>query len=842
METRFDSRRDQSVVKNASTVKHPKSGCDPADCQLMLVTAPIRLTLTALVAVYAAIGGGPASARGAAVHSPTSVASSRAARPTQVVGWAQIHKSATPKNLQSITVSGPPHRQVRIQKQVSGAWRTTQVLRTGSRGGIDLRHLANQPGTWRILIPPTDGWRRKTTSAIRIRNSPAAQATPSTDFTVETYGLTVAVAASPSLGLDPGVPTFTWNWGDGTTQSGGKWAVHRFEKPGSYSIALETTAPHGGGVSRARHTINALPLPSLARTYIPSGYTDEDVAQAIDRARRTGGGTVALGSGNYVFDSSVSLNSSHLTISGSEDGRTTIKVKGDLDAAFTSTSPSGQEGITLKDFTVDMSQATGSYAQAIQFGAQTRSAVVDNITFTGASKNQRVVEIDSASGISLTNCTFWGDGTNQANAVYVAGGSANVAVLGSRFHYFSRGVYVAGAARNLTIWGNRFDGGWYTGVPTATGIAQFTSSSEKLSAGAFMLNDPSADFLTDDVRLGVGTTIRLLVPRATGSAFASVNGTHIAASIRGARTGDWIRTSSGRFAVVDDVDTRGVTVEEWLSDANRMPTSQPRSEDDWTLYRTVVGQVWGGDSEGSSYPEGSEPRDPDAWGFCAASKTRICADPAIGWRDMDGTRLQPKSGTRYELSPRGEYQVFISGGTDGIRLIGNDLRRTWADSIGSGSDRPTIRRGLFAGNTIRSGQDMGITLMGFSGALVEGNIILDPGSSGIAIWDSVDCAVIDNTVEGGGWQGKGSVGVSLERTRTTVRRTEIRRLHWDPTTSRAAQSGSAVRASGDVHDTHIANSTLPAEFVGATLAGKGVRNTRIDEPRSFRVIRIGGAT
>lgn len=91
---------------------------------------------------------------------------------TKVVGWKAARKSTAPATtLRAIKVTGPANRLVKVQKRnkkASGRWRTAAKLRTDADGVVDVSVAARELGYWRLKVPATKGWRKKTTARLRI--------------------------------------------------------------------------------------------------------------------------------------------------------------------------------------------------------------------------------------------------------------------------------------------------------------------------------------------------------------------------------------------------------------------------------------------------------------------------------------------------------------------------------------------------------------------------------------------------------------------------------------------------------------------------------------------------
>ena len=590
---------------------------------------------------------------------------------------------------------------------------------------------------------------------------------------------------------------------------------------------------------------------STYQTFSPTAYTNGAINTAISLAQSAGGGVVQLGEGTYTFTGSVILDASNLIIQGAGPGKTIIKMSGSLDEAFRSAT-TARNNITIKDMTVDMSGATGSYAQAFDVKNPSTNTTIRNIDFTGISNNQRVVFLSGADlNARIENSRFWGGDIRYGNAIYIAEPTTYVTITNNRFHYLYRGIYTTGSGTNqithLNITNNTFDGGWYTNPPLVSGTASFTlptgpvltaANSAGLSGDQrnIVLNDPSANFLDPSYKLAAHFTIRLLVPRVTRTEINLQNSTKIMITNTNARVGDWIRTSSGKFAVVNKVNSDSVEVEEWLDNTTRMPAAAPGSSDSWTLYKTVIGQVWGGTATGSNYVEGTEPADPTMWETGTATSAQIHADPRVGWRDMDGVNYAPSGSVQYELTPRGEYQLFISRSVSDVTIENNVFKRSWADSIGSGTSSSVIANAVVRGNTIYGGQDMGITFEGFVNGIVENNTISDTGTHGVAAVNSSGITIQNNTINRGGWQNISGTGIDIRNSENIT----VATILYNPDTS--IRAFAAIRIRPTTTGTKITGGIQSnGSSYGLSQEGSPISGTTGDF-RGITVRSTGGAT
>lgn len=99
--------------------------------------------------------------------------------------------------------------------------------------------------------------------AIQIGLKPGGtNANPDAAFTWDATGLVVDVDGTTSTDSDGTIASYSWDWGDGTTDDTGSTQTHTYAAPGSYVITL-TVTDDDGGIGVTDHTASVTELPKL---------------------------------------------------------------------------------------------------------------------------------------------------------------------------------------------------------------------------------------------------------------------------------------------------------------------------------------------------------------------------------------------------------------------------------------------------------------------------------------------------------------------------------------------------------------------------------------------------
>jgi PKD repeat protein len=109
------------------------------------------------------------------------------------------------------------------------------------------------PGTFPVTLTVRDEWTLTNTSAPQAVTivEPSGNSAPVPTFARSCSGLTCSVSSQGTSDPDTGdVIGYSWDWGDGTTPSGGASpSAHTYPAPGTYTITLTTTDGWGNAAS-----------------------------------------------------------------------------------------------------------------------------------------------------------------------------------------------------------------------------------------------------------------------------------------------------------------------------------------------------------------------------------------------------------------------------------------------------------------------------------------------------------------------------------------------------------------------------------------------------------------
>ena len=102
-----------------------------------------------------------------------------ARKSTRVVGWkaARLSPSSVGR-VDSLRVTGPRGRVVKVQKKSAGRWKTVRVMRTSAKKQLDVGFIREAPGRWRLKVPARGVWRGTTTATLRVRETQLPDVAP----------------------------------------------------------------------------------------------------------------------------------------------------------------------------------------------------------------------------------------------------------------------------------------------------------------------------------------------------------------------------------------------------------------------------------------------------------------------------------------------------------------------------------------------------------------------------------------------------------------------------------------------------------------------------------------
>lgn len=167
---------------------------------------------------------------------------------------------------------------------------------TPNSSGINAMHVFSSAGSFSVTLTVTDnfGCTDVHQSLIYVASNCANSASPTANFdppasVVEDQP--VSFDGSSSSDPDGSITTYTWNWGDGTPNTGSVSAIssHTFANPGTYSVTLTVLDNCGKMGSKTKSVVVSpatnpcvtSPAPSASFTHSP-GSVQEDQTVAFD--------------------------------------------------------------------------------------------------------------------------------------------------------------------------------------------------------------------------------------------------------------------------------------------------------------------------------------------------------------------------------------------------------------------------------------------------------------------------------------------------------------------------------------------------------------------------------
>lgn len=116
---------------------------------------------------------------------------------------------------------------------------------TPNGSGSNASHAYASPGTYTVNLTVTDNQGGTGTTSRQVVIAPPPSDDPVASFTASASGRTVTVNGTASA--DPGgfIVSYSWNWGDGTTNGSGATASHPYGQDGQYTITLTVTDDQG---------------------------------------------------------------------------------------------------------------------------------------------------------------------------------------------------------------------------------------------------------------------------------------------------------------------------------------------------------------------------------------------------------------------------------------------------------------------------------------------------------------------------------------------------------------------------------------------------------------------
>ncbi|HEV2914537.1 MAG TPA: glycosyl hydrolase family 28-related protein [Pyrinomonadaceae bacterium] len=532
---------------------------------------------------------------------------------------------------------------------------------------------------------------------------------------------------------------------------------------------------------------------SNVRDFGAKGDGISDDTSAINSAQRSlsgGGGTVYFPEGTYAIGGNgILLQRSDVIFKGAGMWASTLRKTVKAGPIIQSSAMyAGLHDVAFENLAFDHDYpAQGKQASPylVLYGDHVRGGRVTGCRFWNP-LDFGVMLLDGAGNFIIEDSLFHSPGNAQGGGVYLGRNPANITVRRNRFLYLENGILVATrdaanqlkySADSITVQDNYFDSGWWLLKE------KFTGEGDGVSYTATGLFDKKARFsdIKADPRMAYHNVRVMPVKQRGEGKYSATDITDSKARFitNKVRRGDIVRARSA-FAVVSIVVSETVVnVEEWMTDAAREPIQPPANGVDYTVYGVYLGSVWN---------------------LTGAAYTSTSIRSHTGWWDLDGHRVVPPMGTRYEvLVRRPNYPLNADYGTRNITVRGNTFKRGWSDQISIYAYKDAPSNAVVTDNIVEDGEDMGITVHGKNN-YVANNIIRHQGCGGI--WTSADDSRIENNkVYDSQWVNMSDLGcgdIKLETAnRTTVADNYCERISAIDRWGITVWSGSAFRGLTD---------------------------------------------
>lgn len=525
---------------------------------------------------------------------------------------------------------------------------------------------------------------------------------------------------------------------------------------------------------------------------------DVRAIQAAQAALPPEGGTLRFPEGVYAIGAStIVLQRSHLRLEGDGPGSILRKVRAGGPILATTPAPSGLTDVRVSglrfEFAID---PPGPQPEiAISIGHGLRNLLVDRCEFWNFGGHGIV--LTGVERAIVDRCSFASPGLARGTAVQLGGTTADVVVRRSAFRWLRNGFIVAAkpeqheSARDLTVENNHFDFGWWLIREMAANEGPTVSYTDGT------LVDRGAKWKSlrwFPTAYDAGHDVRVMPVRARGAgAFTALDLTDSRADFvaAGVKRGEIVRTADA-FGVVQAVGPQAVGVEEWLSRETYLPTAPPAEGAPYVLYGIVLGKI-------SQYGD-------DAIDLGRGGR----------WFDLEGNRVTPAAGTRYEiLGRRPNYPLHAEKASTGIAVRDNVFLRGWSDQISLWGNESSV-----TGNRIEQGEDMGITLHG-RGNLVARNEIRFQGASGL--WTlAEDSTIEDNRISDSQWVNTHPTGLG-DLTLRNGRANRIRRNECERTSTPGKNGLLVIATDGGTSRDDVVEDNVCRNHEVADLAVRGVK-------------------
>ncbi len=173
--------------------------------------------------------------------------------------------------------------------------------------GADAPHHYLSPGSRTVTLTVTDDRAATATATRDITITAPATTPPAAAFTVTCALLVCTVDGRASTDPDGTIAGYSWNWGDGATDTGSTMA-HTYLTPGDYTVTL-TVTDNDGGTGTVTHTATPVAPANQPPTAVASGSC-ESLSCSVSAAGSTDpDGTITGYSWNWGDGSSATAGS-----------------------------------------------------------------------------------------------------------------------------------------------------------------------------------------------------------------------------------------------------------------------------------------------------------------------------------------------------------------------------------------------------------------------------------------------------------------------------------------------------------------------------------------------------
>lgn len=525
-----------------------------------------------------------------------------------------------------------------------------------------------------------------------------------------------------------------------TNVSGTTWTVTR---------GAEGTTPvaHSAGFT-VQHIVTAGALEEFGQVEAPNTWTGDqyftsnrpwtDViglgadptgvanSQSAIASAFASGAAVFLPPGTFQISTQLSVSTSSMTIKGAGMMLSTLRGPGATANVITVPSSGVVDDLEICDLTIDCNSPTSGHIITASAGHLNR-LTLRRVRFINVGVSTAISSSYGANYV-IEDCVWEGGGTCAANFFAGATNFESLIARRNKIRYFNTAFSIgqsSGAnAEYVELIDNDLDGAWWTSA------AVQSNSGGTVTYTATTLVDTSVTFgtyLSDQ-------PVRVLSPQATGLVGSGTAGTMLSDTSAtflsdSLLRGHIVRSGTVFGVVANVISNTTLQVEEWLSQTTYLPVAQPATSAAYTVYGVMLGNIQSASSNTVTIGHGS-------------------SGGGGGWYSLTGAESTPSSGTLYEILPRGDYPVYMTPVTQKLQIIGNRIRRGWADQLELFGTRMIVTN-----NIIEDGNNYGIAVAPNSTVFkaVVANNIIRHNAFGMCVETGSDVEVGPNQYEDNGW-------------------------------------------------------------------------------------------